>query len=208
MYEAGEGVPQDYRQARRWFQKAADQGDEQAKCRLGWMDTVRKVSDVADRTNKVNERLKKILEKMESNSDGVGSGEHSSSRDHQRNTVSENEAYELLGVTAACTEEELKAAYRQKVNIWHPDKFHSVLIPEEMKEMATREMARINEAYDRLKSERQTTQPVAPRGDQFRLRPLNQRGPKARWLPGKENDGMTVYLLIAVTLIGSSSPVG
>ena len=94
--------------------------------------------------------------------EGAGSGEYSSSRNYQQNRVSENEAYELLGVTAACTDEELKEAYHQKVNYWHPDKFHAAQIPIEMKELATREMARVNEAYRELKKLRSTAKQADP----------------------------------------------
>ena len=34
MYEYGQGVPQDYREALVWYRKAADQGDEKAKGKL------------------------------------------------------------------------------------------------------------------------------------------------------------------------------
>jgi TPR repeat protein len=37
MYEKGEGVTQDYAQARRWYQKAADAGSAEAMYRLGEM---------------------------------------------------------------------------------------------------------------------------------------------------------------------------
>lgn len=114
------------------------------------------VKEATERTNKLTERIQELNARLS----GIDSGEYSSSPNPHQSRVSENEAYELLGVTAACTEEELKVAYRQKVNYWHPDKFHAAQIPEEMKEMATREMARVNEAYERLKRERQTTQPI------------------------------------------------
>jgi DnaJ-class molecular chaperone len=63
-------------------------------------------------------------------------------------------AYELFGVQPECTDQELKLAYHRKVAYWHPDKFHAVDIPTEMKEYATRELARINEAYSTLKTRR------------------------------------------------------
>ena len=37
MYEHGNGVPQDYEEAARWYRKAAEQGDEWAQTNLGWM---------------------------------------------------------------------------------------------------------------------------------------------------------------------------
>jgi DnaJ-class molecular chaperone len=63
-------------------------------------------------------------------------------------------AYELIGVQPGCTDEELKSAYHKKVAYWHPDKFHAADIPVEMMEYATRELARVNEAYSVLKPRR------------------------------------------------------
>lgn len=37
MYEDGKGVPQDYQQAKMWYQKAAEQGDPSAQRRLAWL---------------------------------------------------------------------------------------------------------------------------------------------------------------------------
>ena len=37
MYYAGEDVPQDYKKALKWFQKAANQGDDNAQYHLGLM---------------------------------------------------------------------------------------------------------------------------------------------------------------------------
>ncbi|MBI2881977.1 MAG: sel1 repeat family protein [Candidatus Tectomicrobia bacterium] len=37
MYYDGQGVPQDYVEAAKWFRKAADQGDAPAQYNLGWM---------------------------------------------------------------------------------------------------------------------------------------------------------------------------
>lgn len=70
------------------------------------------------------------------------------------------EAYETLEVHPDCTDEELNEAYHRKVNYWHPDKFHSTDIPAEMKDLATRKLARVNEAYQRVQKERQAAQPV------------------------------------------------
>jgi DnaJ domain len=64
--------------------------------------------------------------------------------------VTEAEAYALLGVSPGCTPEELTRAYRKKVSEWHPDKLDTMA--QELKDHATRQMARINEAYERLRS--------------------------------------------------------
>jgi TPR repeat protein len=37
MYATGEGVPQDYKEAAKWFRKAAEQGQAAAQCVLGFM---------------------------------------------------------------------------------------------------------------------------------------------------------------------------
>jgi TPR repeat protein len=37
MYAKGQGVPQDYKEAVRWFRLAAEQGDAGAQYNLGWM---------------------------------------------------------------------------------------------------------------------------------------------------------------------------
>jgi DnaJ like chaperone protein len=66
--------------------------------------------------------------------------------------VTEGEAYELLGVSQGCTPEELARAYHRKVSEWHPDKLDTMA--QELRDYATRRTARINEAYDRLRSAR------------------------------------------------------
>jgi hypothetical protein len=51
----------------------------------------------------------------------------------------------ILGVNNSCSEEELKAAYRQKVALWHPDKLDGMA--PELKDVATKKMVDLNEAY-------------------------------------------------------------
>ncbi len=66
--------------------------------------------------------------------------------------ITQAEAYELLGVTPGCKPEELATAYHRKVSQWHPDKLDAMA--QELRDYATRRTARINEAYDRLRSAR------------------------------------------------------
>jgi hypothetical protein len=66
--------------------------------------------------------------------------------------VTQSEAYDLLGVTPGCSPEELASAYHRKVLQWHPDKLDTMA--QELRDYATRRTARINEAYDRLRSAR------------------------------------------------------
>ena len=66
--------------------------------------------------------------------------------------VTQAEACELLGVSPGCTPEELARAYHRKVSEWHPDKLDTMA--RELREYATRRTARINEAYEKLRSAR------------------------------------------------------
>jgi curved DNA-binding protein CbpA len=53
-------------------------------------------------------------------------------------------------VTPGCTPEELADAYHQKVSQWHPDKLETMA--PELKDYATRQTARVIEAYQLVKS--------------------------------------------------------
>jgi DnaJ-class molecular chaperone len=64
--------------------------------------------------------------------------------------VTESEAFALLGVAAGCTAEELSHAYHLTMSQWHPDKLE--MMAPELREYATRRTARINEAYQKVKS--------------------------------------------------------
>ena len=37
MYDEGQGVPQDYKEALKWYRLSAEQGDADAQYNLGWM---------------------------------------------------------------------------------------------------------------------------------------------------------------------------
>ncbi len=70
--------------------------------------------------------------------------------DDPNRPLGEGEALALLGVTQGCTPEELTDAYRHKMSQWHPDKLETMA--PELKDYATRQTQRINEAYQKLKS--------------------------------------------------------
>ncbi len=150
MYQNGEGIPQDCLEARAWYQKAADQGYQVAKSRLGWLETIEKMREVTKRSEEVSKQIEELTARFASRIEG----QTCEPDGHQANRLTETEPYETLGVRPECTNEELKEAYRQKVNYWHPDKFHAAQIPKEMKDLATREMAKVNEAYHKLKDAR------------------------------------------------------
>jgi hypothetical protein len=63
--------------------------------------------------------------------------------------LGESEAFALLGVGQGCTPDELAHAYHQKMSQWHPDKLENMAT--ELKDYATRQTQRINEAYQKLK---------------------------------------------------------
>jgi DnaJ like chaperone protein len=63
-------------------------------------------------------------------------------------------SYELLGVTAKCSDIELKKAYRRQMNQHHPDKLVAQGLPEEMIDIATEKTQAIKAAYDLIKQQR------------------------------------------------------
>jgi len=58
-------------------------------------------------------------------------------------------AFRLLEVNSGSTPAQIKAAYRRKVSHWHPDRL--ALRGEDVRQLATRQMAAINEAYRLLR---------------------------------------------------------
>lgn len=63
-------------------------------------------------------------------------------------------AYEILGVTPSATDAEVKSAHRKLVREYHPDTLQSKGLPEEFMQYANDKMAAINDAWSRVKKER------------------------------------------------------
>jgi DnaJ-domain-containing protein 1 len=107
--------------------------------RQGWLDELRKHEQERERQAELR---RKIVEDAENQfSDNVHGSEPTG-------PVTQGEAYELLGVSPGCKQQELAAAYRRRILQWHPDKLETMA--QELRDFATRRTARINEAYARL----------------------------------------------------------
>ena len=58
--------------------------------------------------------------------------------------------YTILAAEPGCSREDLRSAYRAKVQEWHPDQLERMA--PELKAFATEQLARINAAYEELSS--------------------------------------------------------
>lgn len=61
-----------------------------------------------------------------------------------------SDPWRILGVKEGCSADELKQAYHQLVRAHHPDRIKGMGLESEYQELATRNMARINDAYAQL----------------------------------------------------------
>ncbi len=64
--------------------------------------------------------------------------------------------YSLLGVPSNATDAQLREAYHRKVQETHPDKLSNVGISAEIVKFAHERMARINEAYNKIRIQRRS----------------------------------------------------
>ncbi|WP_237215570.1 TerB family tellurite resistance protein [Falsiroseomonas oryziterrae] len=80
-----------------------------------------------------------------------GQGSAGSRVEQQRQT---DDAYAVLGVTPAATDEEVRMAWRKLMRENHPDGLAARGVPPEFVERATRKVAEINAAWDRIKRQR------------------------------------------------------
>jgi hypothetical protein len=62
--------------------------------------------------------------------------------------------YEMLGVAPNASDTEVQEAYHRAVSAVHPDRVHSLGLPVDFLEMATRRAAQLNDAYRKIRKAR------------------------------------------------------
>jgi DnaJ like chaperone protein len=80
-----------------------------------------------------------------------GGGQSGSRVEQQQKT---DDAYTVLGITPTATDEEVRLAWRQLMRENHPDGLAARGVPPDFVERATRKVAEINAAWDRIKRQR------------------------------------------------------
>jgi DnaJ like chaperone protein len=76
------------------------------------------------------------------------------SRIRARHVVMADDPYEILGVSRDMDMDAIRKEHRKLVRDLHPDKHMAEGMPEELVLIATERLARVNEAFDRIKKER------------------------------------------------------
>lgn len=65
-----------------------------------------------------------------------------------------SDPYELLGIDHGASDSEVQEAYHRAVSAVHPDRVHSLNLPADFLEMATRRAAQLNDAYRKIRKAR------------------------------------------------------
>lgn len=65
-----------------------------------------------------------------------------------------SDPYGILGVPATAGDDEVKSAYRRLAREYHPDRLIGEGLPQEFVDLATEKLAAINDAYDRVRQQR------------------------------------------------------
>jgi hypothetical protein len=68
--------------------------------------------------------------------------------------IDARDPYDVLGVPLSATDAEVQEAYHRAVASVHPDRVHSLGLPGEFLEIATRRAAQLNDAYRKIKAVR------------------------------------------------------
>ncbi len=66
----------------------------------------------------------------------------------------DDQAYAILGISKAASDEEIKRVYKDLVRQYHPDKIIAQGLPEDFIKIANQKTAEINQAYDMIRKQR------------------------------------------------------
>ena len=103
--------------------------------------------------NADNEIVKEELDVLKRIATGIGVGEYDfNSIKSMFIVVGRDSDYEILGITKDATNDEVKKAYKRMAMKHHPDKVAGM--GEEVTRKATEKFQAVNEAYERIKKER------------------------------------------------------
>lgn len=94
-----------------------------------------------------DEELKRIIEELEN--DKASEKENKNNEAPNTNEFGLNEAFRVLGINNSSSWEDVKAAYKQKMKEYHPDRVMN--LGDELKELASRKTKDINKSYEILK---------------------------------------------------------
>ena len=112
------------------------------------IDAVYRIA-LADRHFHQNER--KSIETI-ANTLGVSETDHKSVK--SLHIKIDEQSYAILGVTISSSNKDIKEAYKKLVQEYHPDKLSGKGLPDDFLKFANQKMAAINEAYNKIKTER------------------------------------------------------
>jgi hypothetical protein len=76
-------------------------------------------------------------------------------------TSDSNNPYDLLGIEPNASDHEIQEAYHRAVSAVHPDRVHSLGLPMDFLEMATRRAAQLNDAYRKIRKARKAAKDPA-----------------------------------------------
>lgn len=120
-----------------------------ARSYINDFDFVDKPDDLKSQNASEDDELKRIIDEL--SSDNKSKDTSNENEVSQENTAFDH--YKELGLTSSATIDEIKTAYREKINEYHPDKVQNM--GKEIKELAQDKTIRINQAYSKIKEERE-----------------------------------------------------